>query len=206
VRYPPDQKTKAREAILEAAATELKRKGFNGIGVDGVAAAAGVTSGAFYSNFPSKAALLKEIIEISVGEDFIDLDGGDPGVRREHLKDWLATYISSSHREDAGAGCAMPSLSADVARADDAVRDVYQRKLLKFIRELSSVVEGPEAVRQQRAWSIAAIMVGAISISRAMPDGSQAQQLIDSALQTARNLVDDASCTDRRSKKKTVGR
>jgi TetR/AcrR family transcriptional regulator, transcriptional repressor for nem operon len=201
VRYPPDQKVKAREAILGAAAAELKRKGFNGIGVDGVAAAAGVTSGAFYSNFPSKAALLKEIIEISVGEDFIDLDEGDPGVRRERLKDWLATYISSGHREDAGAGCAMPSLSADVARADDAVRDVYQRKLLKFIRELSSVVEGSEADRRQRAWSIAAIMVGAISISRAMPDGSQAQQIIDSALETARNLVEDSSCMNRRTKK-----
>ncbi len=48
MRYPPDQKAKAKEAILQAGAEALRTNGFNGIGVDGLAAAAGVTSGAFY--------------------------------------------------------------------------------------------------------------------------------------------------------------
>ena len=63
MRYPPDQKTKAREAILQAGAPALRTNGFNGIGVDGLAAAAGVTSGAFYSNFPNKEALLESVID-----------------------------------------------------------------------------------------------------------------------------------------------
>src|SRR5690349_11230049 len=47
MRYPPDQKAKARASLLEAGLTSMKVAGFNGIGVDGLAAAAGVTSGAF---------------------------------------------------------------------------------------------------------------------------------------------------------------
>jgi AcrR family transcriptional regulator len=50
MRYPPDQKAKVREALVDAGARSLKTRGFNGIGVDGLAASAGVTSGAFYSN------------------------------------------------------------------------------------------------------------------------------------------------------------
>ena len=48
MRYPSNQKAKAREAILQAGARTLRTNGFNGIGVDGIAASAGVTSGALY--------------------------------------------------------------------------------------------------------------------------------------------------------------
>ena len=49
MRYQPDQKARARDALLNAGAREMKTRGFNGVGVDGLAAAAGMTSGAFYS-------------------------------------------------------------------------------------------------------------------------------------------------------------
>jgi len=39
MRYPPDQKAKAKEAIVRAGAPALRTHGFNGIGVDGLAAA-----------------------------------------------------------------------------------------------------------------------------------------------------------------------
>ena len=54
MRYPADQKARARDALLRAGTRSFKTSGFNGVGVDGLAAAAGVTSGAFYSNFPNK--------------------------------------------------------------------------------------------------------------------------------------------------------
>jgi len=68
MRYPSNQKAKAREAILQAGARTLRTNGFNGIGVDGIAASAGVTSGAFYSNFSNKEALLQQVIEACLGE------------------------------------------------------------------------------------------------------------------------------------------
>ncbi len=82
MRYPPDQKAKAKEAILQAGARTLRTTGFNGVGIDGLAAAAGVTSGAFYSNFASKEELLKEVIETFLGNPFIDTTSGSPAERQ----------------------------------------------------------------------------------------------------------------------------
>lgn len=84
----------------------------------------------------------------------------------------------------------MPTLSADVARAGSPVREAYRRKMLELIRKMSKVLDGAEPDRDRRAWSIVAIMVGAIAISRAMPDGEEANQAIDFALQTANSLID----------------
>jgi AcrR family transcriptional regulator len=190
MRYPPDQKAKAREAILQAGAQALKTNGFNGIGVDGLAAAAGITSGAFYSNFRNKEALLEGVIETCLGEPFIDPDAGNPDERRALLKQWIANYISAYHRENPAPGCVVPALSADVARASSSVREVYEHKMLEFVQKMSKLMGGPEADREQRAWSIVAMMVGVIAISRAMPDGENANRAIDFALQTATSLID----------------
>ena len=189
MRYPSGQKARAREAILQAGAETLRTNGFNGIGVDGLAASAGVTSGAFYSNFSNKETLLEEVIATCLGEPFIDSDSGSLAERQQRLREWLAMYISAEHRADPASGCVMPTLSADVARANPKIRAAYGRKMSALVRRMSDVLDAAEPDRQKRAWSIIAIMVGAIAISRAMPDGKEADQAIDSALQTAIALI-----------------
>ena len=89
MRYPSDQKARAKDAILQAGASALRTNGFNGIGVDGLAASAGVTSGAFYSNFSNKEALLENVIETCVGEPFIDSESGSLAERQERLRKFL---------------------------------------------------------------------------------------------------------------------
>jgi TetR/AcrR family transcriptional regulator, transcriptional repressor for nem operon len=189
MRYPSDQKARAKQAILQAGARALRTNGFNGIGVDGLAASAGVTSGAFYSNFSNKEALLEEVIAACVGEPFIDSESGSPAERQHRLREWLAMYISAAHRADPASGCVMPTLSADVARSNPQIRAAYKRKMLELVRKMSNILDGAEPDRKKRAWSIIAMMVGAIAISRAMPDGKEADQALDAALQTAIALV-----------------
>jgi TetR/AcrR family transcriptional regulator, transcriptional repressor for nem operon len=189
MRYPSDQKARAKQTILQAGARTLRTRGFNGIGVDGLAASAGVTSGAFYSNFSNKEALLEEVIAACVGEPFIDSESGSLTERQDRLREWLAMYISAEHRADPASGCVMPTLSADVARSNPEIRAAYQRKMLELVRKMSNVLEGAGPDREKRAWSIVAMMVGAVAISRAMPDGEAANRALDSALQTATALV-----------------
>ena len=177
MRYPSDQKARAKQAILQAAARTLRTNGFNGIGVDGLAASAGVTSGAFYSNFSNKEALLDEVIDACLGEASINSES--------RLKEWLASYISATHRADPASGCVIPTLSADVARSNPQIRATYKRKMLALVRKISNVLHGAGPERERRAWSIIAMMVGAIAISRAMPDGEEADQLLDAALVSA---------------------
>jgi TetR/AcrR family transcriptional repressor of nem operon len=189
LRYPSDQKAKAKEAILQAGAKALRVSGFNGIGVDGLAAATGVTSGAFYSNFRNKEALLDGVIEACLGQPFIDATGS-VDERRALLRQWLGEYISDYHRENPAIGCVMPTLSADVARAAPSIRETYRMKMVELIHKVAAVLDGSEEDRERRAWSIVAMMVGAIGIARAMPDGHDADRVLTSGLETARALVD----------------
>ena len=57
-----DQKLQTRQRILEAAGRGFRKGGFGGVGVDGLAKEAGVTSGAFYVHFGSKAQAFSESV------------------------------------------------------------------------------------------------------------------------------------------------
>jgi AcrR family transcriptional regulator len=189
MRYPSDQKAKAQAAILQAGARAFRKSGFNGIGVDGLAAVAGVTSGAFYSNFANKEALLQEVIGACLGEPFINVSEGTIFERREKLKEWLAMYISDYHRQNPELGCVMPTLSADVARASPAVRETYAERMKVLVDKMKKIVGGDEAERERHAWSIIALMVGAVSIAQAMADSKCAESALRAALETASALI-----------------
>ena len=193
MRYPPDQKAKAREALLKAGACSLKTSGFNGIGVDGLAGAAGVTSGAFYSNFPTKEAMLEAVVEAFVGEPFVS-DTGSVTVAegRSRLQDFLDDYISIDHSADPAQGCVMPALSADVSRAQPPVKEAYERKISTLAQRIASLLGGDPSDRERRAWSMVALMVGAIAISRAMPEHSESRTTsLDAARSTAIRLIEN---------------
>jgi TetR/AcrR family transcriptional regulator, transcriptional repressor for nem operon len=191
LRYPPDQKARAREALLQAGARSLKTSGFNGIGVDGLAAAAGVTSGAFYSNFPSKEAMLEAVIDAGLGEPFLaDTDSTTPAEGRARLIEFVEDYISAAHSLAPAEGCVMPALSADVSRAQPQVKDAYQHKMTALVDRIAGLLDGDESDRQRRAWSIVALMVGSILISRGIPEHTESRVApLDSALSTAAALI-----------------
>ena len=190
MRYPPDHKTKAKEAILQAGARTLRTTGFNGVGVDGLAAAAGVTSGAFYSNFANKEELLKEVIEAFLGNPFIDAANGSLEERQERLRTYLGMYISGAHRADPANGCVMPTLSADVSRSSASVRKAYQRRMTDLIRQMSLVMGGPPSHRESKAWTVLSIMIGAVLVARALPAGDNAEKVLKAALDAAISIVD----------------
>jgi AcrR family transcriptional regulator len=194
MRYPPNQKARARRALVHAGARSLKTSGFNGIGVDGLAAAAGVTSGAFYSNFPNKEAMLEAVIDACVGEPFLsDTDSGSLTERRSRLQSFLDEYISTQHSADPADGCVMPALSADVSRAQPAVKEAYERKLAALVDRIAGLLEGERSDRVRRAWSVVALMVGSIVISRGMPENSESMTAsVTSARSTASALVETA--------------
>jgi TetR/AcrR family transcriptional regulator, transcriptional repressor for nem operon len=194
MRYPPGHKRKAREALLDASARSLKEAGFNGIGVDGLAAAAGVTSGAFYSNFPTKEAMLEAVVETGVGEPFLSqTETGTTAEKRARLMTLLDDYISSWHSAGPAEGCVIPALSADVSRARPTVKRTYERKISAFADRIASLLDGEQSDRERLAWSVVAMMVGAIAISRGMPEGSESRMAaIDSARDTAKMLIEAA--------------
>jgi hypothetical protein len=83
----------------------------------------------------------------------------------------------------------MPTLSADVARAGAPTREAYERKIAALAGRVAELLDGARPDRERRAWSIVALMVGAVSISRAMSDTATQTKVIDSARQTVERLI-----------------
>src|ERR1700741_4884766 len=61
-----EQKEESRARILEAAGRGFRRHGYGGLGIDGLAREAGVTSGAFYAHFRSKTCAFRDVVTIGV--------------------------------------------------------------------------------------------------------------------------------------------
>ena len=83
----------------------------------------------------------------------------------------------------------MPSLSADVGRASDRVRKTYQRRMRLLIERMTQSMTGADAQRRKRAWAVLALMVGTITVARALPDGPERQELVAAALANALKTV-----------------
>ncbi|OBK17750.1 hypothetical protein A5635_03785 [Mycobacterium asiaticum] len=168
----------------------MKVAGFNGVGVDGLAAAAEVTSGAFYSNFANKEAMLEAVVEAGVGEPFLSAtESGTDAERRKQLNSFLTNYLTLAHVEAPEDGCVMPALSADVARAGEAAQQAYERKIGALAARIAELLDGTRADRERRAWSIVALLVGAVSVSRAMPDPAARKKVLTAAKRTVDGLV-----------------
>src|SRR5580700_7607895 len=70
--------TETRERLLRAAADVFAERGYDGPRVADIAAAAGVSNGALYAHFGSKAELLVESLRAHGGRVLADLLAADP--------------------------------------------------------------------------------------------------------------------------------
>lgn len=164
MRYPKEHKEQARQRLVEGGARLAKKRGFAAAGVDDLAAASGVTSGSVYKHFGGKSELLAAIIEAELGRSaarFASIPAGD----LTKLDKAVAAYLSPEHVEHPEIGCALPSLAADVARADSEVRQAFEDGLLAVHAALKRHVRSDDA-----AWALIAQSVGAVMLARAMQD------------------------------------
>jgi TetR/AcrR family transcriptional repressor of nem operon len=178
MRYSPAQKQETAEKILAAAERGFRLAGYGGAGVDGLAQDAGVTSGAFYKHFPSKAAAFEATIVSGLNyfQKFLESCIADPG------KDWLVAvvdyYLSQEHRSNLAGSCVVPSLSSEVCRGGEQLRSVYQHGIEQIVATLEKGMPDLEAtVRRQRAWTILSMLSGGVQIARAVHDVQQADEI-----------------------------
>ena len=167
--------------MIAAAGRGFRRRGFGGIGVDGLAKEADVTSGAFYGHFPSKDAAFKEAIASGIEE----LRAGVESFQATHGADWAEAfidfYLGEKRTCELGESCAMQSLSPEVARSDRDIRAVYQTGMIKVVEQVAKGLrEGSLAERRKRAWAFLSILSGGVTIARAVEDGDVAAQIAKS--------------------------
>jgi TetR/AcrR family transcriptional repressor of nem operon len=173
--YPADHKLKTHDRIIEQAARLFRAQGYAATSVERLMAAAGLTHGGFYAHFQGKTELFKAALHHAfaqsrgylLGHGLEDLKG-DGWVRRAGRR-----YLSRSHRDAPVEGCAIPTLSAEVARADDRVRSAFGEALDETLAALAERLDGDRAA----AIRLLATWAGAMSMARAV-NGPLAEEIL----------------------------
>ncbi|MEQ9348103.1 MAG: TetR/AcrR family transcriptional regulator [Thalassospira sp.] len=148
------RKEETRRNILDAASRGFRANGFAGVGVDGIAKAANATSGAFYAHFGSKDGAFRAALDLGLDE-VID---GVPRFQRDYGDGWtdafIDYYLGRAHRDDVACGCAMTSLSPEIARADDETRALYDRKMQTIASLIAKgLSQFPKDQQLAKAWA-----------------------------------------------------
>jgi TetR/AcrR family transcriptional repressor of nem operon len=179
VRYGPEHKERTRRRILAEARRLFRRDGYDGVSLDAVMAAAGLTRGGFYKHFPSKAGLFAEATARE--GDFVTRLKAREGRSRRALArgalEVVAGYLHPDHRERVGRGCDLASLSVDVARGSRRARRNHTVNLRALIAELERGLDAAEPP-DPRALATVALCVGGLTLARAVDDEDLARALL----------------------------
>ncbi len=181
-----EQKERSHERILESAARVLRARGIAGAGVAEVMKGASLTVGGFYAHFASKEALVDEALArtaVTLRERLFARIGEKPAAARAEII--LKRYLSAAHRDDLERGCVLPAVVGEVGTTGGA----HGAMLAEQVDALASGIEallpaGGAVPRRVVALGLVALMVGGLSLSRAL----RGTPLSDEVLKAARAL------------------
>lgn len=180
MRYSPEQKQTTRKKILEAAHSGFRRQGFSGLGIDGLAKDAGVTSGAFYKHFQSKEEAFKASVERGVGEFQAAVEMFQEKDGDAWLDKFAQFYLGEKRCAELGDSCALQSLTPEVTRSSTAVRSAFQGVLLKAAEAFAAgLPESAGENRSAQAWADIALLIGGATLARAVQDPQLADEIAD---------------------------
>lgn len=172
-----------RARIVETASRLFRERGYDGVGVADLMAAAGFTHGGFYKHFGSKADLMAEAAACGIAQTralsgTVDASG------------FIRLYLSREHRDARDTGCTMAALGADAARQPAPIKATFAAGINDLLAALgreggSDGATDPGTVRAKLLDTFAHL-VGAIVLSRACPDDSP---LADEILEACRNSL-----------------
>jgi TetR/AcrR family transcriptional repressor of nem operon len=172
-----------REHIVETASVLFRERGFDGVGVADLMAAAGFTHGGFYKHFGSKADLMAEAAANSLSQSLTDTGELD-------VPEFINVYVSRDHRDARGNGCTMAALCGDAARQSAELKATFASGVESTLAALEKKYKAGQDAAQEgvraKMIDILAHAIGAVMLSRACPDDSA---LADEILEVCRAQI-----------------
>lgn len=163
------RKELTHDRILEVASRAIRRAGYDGVGVADLMKEAGLTHGGFYAHFASRKALLAEATQ-RAGLDTAALlnqrlrEGEAQGISA--FSALVNAYLGDAHLENPEAGCVVAALASEIPRQDEEVARAARARLLGLVELVRRTL--PSAADAGQAQVVAATMVGALQLARAL--------------------------------------
>jgi TetR/AcrR family transcriptional regulator, transcriptional repressor for nem operon len=166
VRYKDTHHDQTHKAIVDAASTLLREKGFTETSVATVMKAVGLTHGGFYAHFEDKTAMLTAAMQEAFQQSpknfkflaEMAATQNDAGVIAKH-------YLSEGKVKDVASGCPAAALISELPRQESAVQEAFQQGTIETMIELA---KAPGLTND--SWAALSMLVGGLNLMRAMPD------------------------------------
>ncbi len=180
MRYSKEHKTETHARIVKNASVLLRERGADGIGVAGLMKEAGLTHGGFYAHFESRDALIGEAFAHAMDQTTRRWrKRAEQAPEGQRLASVVNGYLTPSHRDDVGNGCALPALGAEVLRANPKTRKAAASKLEDMIDMIADQIPNAGSKTARRD-AIAALstMLGALVLARMAGIGDVSAEIL----------------------------
>ncbi len=186
----PRKSDLTRGRILDAAFGEIYRQGFQAASVDAILARAGVTKGALYHHFPSKAdlgrAVVSEVIAGLVVERWSGRLLAQPADPLSALQDVLRHRIAEARPAEAELGCPLNNIAQEMSPIDGEFRRRIDAAYERWIGLFAGALEAGRRAGVVRAEvdprRVATFLVSAIEGSYSLAKGQQDLAVLQSNL------------------------
>ncbi|MBG0801058.1 TetR/AcrR family transcriptional regulator [Methylocystis sp. H4A] len=190
MRVSRTQAAENRETVINVASRLFRERGFDGIGLKDLMKGAGLTQGAFYKQFASKEDLAAQASRRALESAFTRWSAAIAAKPEDPLGAVMAFYLSMGHREKKMDGCPIVALGADAARQGSEVKASFEAGIKAHLEVLGRLIaETKDSEAKGKALAVLALMVGAVTLSRAVNDPDLAQAFLDAAAKQIREVV-----------------
>ncbi|AVJ17787.1 MULTISPECIES: TetR/AcrR family transcriptional regulator [Serratia] len=182
-RVSKEQMEHNRKNIIKASSELFRQRGLDGVSVNDIMSAVGLTHGGFYGHFSSKDELEALACRQAFDDTDAFLDQGDMG----SFAQLVEYYLSTEHRDNTRSGCTVSALASDVLRKDreKPVRETYKAGVKKMAERLAAIEEDkPDTAPADKHLTQLALMAGALMLARAT-EGDEISERFLSAAKTA---------------------
>jgi TetR/AcrR family transcriptional regulator, transcriptional repressor for nem operon len=188
------EKEKTHERIVKIASKRFRENGLAGIGIADVMKEAGLTVGGFYKHFDSRDDLVAEAVGSALGRWKRRMEAaaasGGPAVSYEGLVD---SYLSETHRDNPGTGCAVCALAAEIPRSGERTRALVTEQIRHTIEWIASLIGGKDKdAARAKAVLTFSTLVGALGLARATADKELSHEILKVVAELLKDAVEVA--------------
>ena len=107
------EKAQSRERILAEAARQIREGGLESVSVGTLMKSVNLTHGGFYGHFDSRSDLIAHALKRALVDSHAASKLSSDAERPRSFTTMVKRYLSGSHRDSKGSGCAIASLAAE---------------------------------------------------------------------------------------------
>ncbi len=186
MRYEKGRKDASRHRIIKVAGERFRSDGIAATGLASIMSEAGLTNGAFYPHFQSKAELVGECVAAVLEDqtkqlhEILASGGLDPAI---------SSYLSADHRDNPAKGCTLAALLPELARQPSEIRSLFADRLLDVSRQISAALPPDIRDRETLAIALQATLIGTLQLARAVRGTALSDRILAAGADAARALV-----------------